>query len=200
MKRLLSPIIFAGVALVSGVASANHDAYWNNNGLLLEVSADPRDGRDLVQVDATRADSLELVALNDVVYLRELTLHLSDGRTISQHVGPVQPGAPVEVSLPQSCGAITSVELAYGNPAWRAYDRSDARLQIIPHRAYSAPTAYRAPIVYEPPANPQPAYPPTPASIQGYPSYRAPVYQVRPRVALQPRARTTWTIRGSFRF
>jgi hypothetical protein len=191
MKRLLSPIIFAGVALASGVASANHDAYWSNNGLLLEVSADPRDGRDIVQVDPTSADSLELVALNDVVNLRELTLHMSDGRTISQHVGPVQPGAPVEVALPGSCGAITSVELGYGNPARRRSDRTDARLQIIPHRTY------REPVTVVPQPTPAPAYP---SSIGGYPSYRAPVYAVRPQVALRPRARNTWTIRGSFRF
>jgi hypothetical protein len=194
-RRLLVPILFAGVAAASGVANANPQ-YWRENGLLLEVSADPRDGRDLVQVDATRADSLELVALNDTVRLRGLTLHLSDGRAIAQRVGPVRPGQPVLVDLPQSCGAITSVELDYGDPALRRYDRSPARLQIIPRvtqrpevsRYSSYPTA--------------PSYPYAPV-YQGAPAYQTtPAYQVQPtRYTQRPRrARSSWTIQANFRF
>jgi hypothetical protein len=187
MKRgLLVPILFAGVALASGVANANPQ-YWRENRLLLEVSADPRDGRDLVQVDATRADRLELVALNDAVRLRGLTLHLSDGRSISQRVGTVRPGQPVLVDLPERCGAITSVELDYGDPALRRTDRSPARLQIIPRTAAQARySSY------------QPA-----RSTTYAPSYRTtPTYRVQPtRTTLRPRhARSSWTIQGSFRF
>jgi hypothetical protein len=174
-RRLLVPILFAGVALASGVANANPQ-YWRENGLLLEVSADPRDGRDLVQVDATRADRLELVALNDTVRLQGLTLHLSDGRAISQRVGAVRPGHPVLVDLPERCGAITSVELDYGDPALRRTDRTTARLQIIPRMT---------------------------AQARYVPSYRTtPSYQVQPtRTTMRPRrARSSWTIQGSFRF
>ena len=196
-RRLLVPILFAGVALASGVASAN-PRYWRDNGLLLEVSADPRDGRDLVQVDATRADSLELVALNDTVRLRGLTLHLSDGRALTQRIGLVQPGQPVHVDLPASCGAITSVALDYGDPALRRYDRTTARLQIIPrttrhayeprYPSYSSTPSYAYAPVYQ--------HAPTPA-YQTVPTYtvQPPRYTPRPR-----RARTSWTIQGSFRF
>lgn len=196
-RRLLVPILFAGVALGSGVASANPQ-YWRANGLLLEVSADPRDGRDLVQVDATRADSLELVALNDTVRLRGLTLRLSDGRAITQRIGAVRPGQPVNVDLPASCGAITSVELDYGDPALRRYDRTTARLQIIPrmtrhsyepqYPSYSSTPSYSRAPVYQ--GAPMPAY-------QTVPSYTVQPsrYTQRPR-----RARSSWTIQGSFRF
>lgn len=197
-RRLLVPILFAGVALGSGVASANPQ-YWRDNGLLLEVSADPRDGHDLVQVDATRADSLQLVALNDTVRLRGLTLHLADGRAIAQRVGAVQPGQPVHVDLPARYGAITSVELDYGDPALRRYDRTSARLQIIPRMTresyeppydpgYSSTPSYSHPPLYQ--------YPPMP-SYQRVPSYtvQPPRYTQRPRSA-----RSSWTIQGSFRF
>jgi hypothetical protein len=194
-RRLLVPILFAGVALASGVASANPQ-YWRDNGLLLEVSADPRDGRDFVQVDATRADSLELVALNDTVRLRGMTLHLSDGRAISQRIGAVRPGQPVLVDLPESCGAITSVELDYGDPALRRTDRSPARLQIIPRSTPRQPHyssyATRPSYSYAPSYQTAPSYSYTPASS----------YTVQPvRTVQRPRrARSTWTIQGSFRF
>lgn len=202
-RRLFVPIVFAGLALASGVASANPQ-YWRDNGLLLEVSADPRDGRDFVAVDATRADSLELIALNDTVTLRGITLRFSDGRAMSQRLGAVQPGQPVLVDLPPNCGAITGVELDYGNPAYRRYDRTPARLQIVPHRtrhdysqhpgyaghtgypAYSGHTGYTQPVY----TAPQPVYRPARA------------YTVQPRRHVRPRRviESGWTIQGSFRF
>jgi hypothetical protein len=200
MKRhLLVPIVFAGVALASGVASANPQ-YWRQSGLLLEVSADPRDGTDFVQVDPTRADSLEIRALNDNVRLRGLTLHLSDGRAISQRIGLVQPGQPVLVDLPQSCGAITSVELDYGDPARRRFDRTPARLQIIPRGTQHAYEP-RYPSTFTPSYSYTPSYPSQP--VYQTPGYRpSSSYTVQPRyTTVQPRrARTSWTIQGSFRF
>jgi hypothetical protein len=189
MKRhLVVPIVIAGAALASGVASAN-PTYWRQHGLLLEVSADPRDGRDVVRVDATRADSLELVALNDVVRLRSMTLHLSDGRAISQRLDNVRPGQPLLVDLPESCGAITAVELDYGNPAARRFDRTPARLQIIPH---TTRTTYEQPRYG--------SYTTSPA-YTSRPVYRtAPSYTVQPRIQPRQRVRSAWTIQGSFRF
>lgn len=193
-RRLFVPIVFAGVALASGVASANPQ-YWRDNGLLLEVSADPRDGRDFVAVDATRADRLELIALNDTVTLRGITLRFADGRAISQRLGAVHPGQPVLVDLPPRSGAITGVELDYGNPAHRRYDRTPARLQIVPHgtrhhASYASHLdhhAYTDHHVYTPP---QPVYRPAPA------------YTVQPRRHVRPRRvmQNGWTIQGSFRF
>jgi hypothetical protein len=143
-RRLFVPLIVAGVAAASGVASANPQ-YWRANGLMLEVSADPRDGHDFVQVDATRADQLQLVALDDTVTLRRMTLHFADGRSISRPMRFVQPGQPLLVELPENCEPITSVELDYGDPALRRYDRSPARLQIIPRTNAVRRTAYMSP-------------------------------------------------------
>ncbi len=187
MKRhLVIPLVIAGAALASGVASAN-PTYWRQNGLLLEVSADPRDGTDFVRVDATRADSLELVALNDVVRLRGLTLHLSDGRAISQRLGNVRPGQPMLVDLPESCGAITAVELDYGDPATRRFDRTPARLQIIPRVTRSTVRPRYSGYTTSPAYTTRPVY------------QTAPSYTVQPRT--QPRrVRAGWTIRGSFHF
>lgn len=187
-RRLVIPLVIAGAALASGVASAN-PTYWRQNGLLLEVSADPRDGTDFVRVDATRADSLELVALNDVVRLRGLTLHLSDGRAISQRLRNVRPGQPLLVDLPESCGAITAVELDYGDPATRRFDRTSARLQIIPRTSRAT---------YEQPR--YSSYTTSPAYATRPVYQTAPSYTVQPRYQPQQRVRAGWTIRGSFHF
>jgi hypothetical protein len=187
-RRLLLSLVAAGMALGTGVASANAD-YWRANGLLLEVSADPRDGNDLVQVNPQRADRLELVALNARVDLRGLVVRFSDGRTFHTHVNGVVPGRPISVELPENCGVISSVELAYIRPELRQYDRTPARLQIIPrldrgHHAYAPQDHYHA----QPPTY-QPSYTP------------APQYTYRPRVR-DHRTTTGFTgyIQGSFRF
>lgn len=188
-RRLFVPIVFAGVALASGVASANPQ-YWRENGLLLEVSADPRDGRDFVQVDATRANQLELIALNDTVALRGITLRFADGRAMQHRMGAIQPGQPVTVDLPHNGGAITGVELDYGNPANRRYDRTPARLQIVPRmtRSFDRGSSYYSQY------HAQPSYQPAYAVQQ--PRIRDHRYKVRPRARVQ----TGWTIQGSFRF
>src|SRR5689334_6787720 len=125
-RRLLVPtIITAGMALASGVASAN-PTYWRQNGLLLEVSADPRDGTDFVQTNPTRAGQLELVALNDNVRLRGMTVHFSDGRTFSSPMNTIRVGDRVMVDLPANCGLIERVDLDYGR---QIVDRTPARLQ-----------------------------------------------------------------------
>jgi hypothetical protein len=195
-RRLLVPFVVAGVAVASGVASANPQ-YWRANGLLLEVSADPRDGRDLVRVDPTRADSLELIALNDTVTLRGMTLHFADGRVMSQRMRLLHPGQRVLVDLPPTRAPIVTVELDYGDPAYRRYDRTPARLQIIP-RMTRGDHGYGYGYGY--------GYRPQPGLAQGYtrhdqrwthgryqhvtPSYQAPAqhgyYQSSPRYRVQP--------------
>lgn len=130
-RRLFVPLLLAGMAAASGVASANTD-YWRNNGLILEVSADPRDGMDHVRIDPMRASQVELIALNDVVSLHGITLHFSDGRAMSRPLSFVRPGQPVLVDLPHRCEPITSIDLDYGDPGMRYDDRTRARLQIVP--------------------------------------------------------------------
>lgn len=191
-RRLLIPLITAGVAAASGVASANPQ-YWRDNGLLLEVSADPRDGSDHVQTNLTRAGSLELVALNDTVRLRGMTVHFTDGRSFSTHLRSVRPGHPVNVDLPANCGAIASVDLDYGR---QIVDRTPARLQIIPRADRVARPSWR---------DRQPTYSALPAYSYQQPAYTyqqptyystTPSYTVRPA----PRARVQGGVQAHFSF
>jgi hypothetical protein len=189
-RRLLVSIITAGVAAASGVASANTSAhtlqYYRDAGLLLEVSADPRDGTDFVQTNPTRAGKLELVAVNDAVRLRGMTVHFSDGRSFTAPMNTIRVGERVMVDLPENCGAIQSVSLDYGR---QIVDRTPARLQIIPHedqRIYARDQRQWN----QRPRYQQPAY-----SYQQ--PYQQPSYVVRPA----PR-QTGWSgsIQGSFHF
>jgi len=199
-RRLLMSLVAAGIAVgTAGVASAN-PTYWRDNGLLLEVSADPRDGNDVVQVNPQRADRLELVALNARVDLRGIVVRFADGRSFHTHVSGVTPGQPMNVDLPANCGTITSVELAYIRPELRQHDRTAARLQIVPRMTRGYGYAYHADhdhvgSVYQP----APTYTRAPTYTYQAPVtvHQAPRYQYRPR-----RTTTTWSgsIQGSFRF
>ncbi|HEX5062560.1 MAG TPA: hypothetical protein VFV99_24475 [Kofleriaceae bacterium] len=193
-RRLLVPIVTAGMALASGVASAQTNAhtleYFRNYGLLLEVSADPRDGSDFVQTNPTRAGKLELVALNDSVRLRGMTVQFSDGRTFSQPLRTIGVGERVMVDLPANCGLIQSVRLDYGR---QIVDRTPARLQIIPHdeQRFTQPTYPRNDrwSRYQQPSH---------RTYSSRPTYQQPSYVVRP--APQPSWSALGTIQGSFRF
>jgi hypothetical protein len=190
-RRLFVPIVFAGIAAASGIASANTDAhtlsYFRQYGLLLEVSADPRDGSDYVTTNPTHATRLELVALKAPVRLRGLTVQFADGRQFSQRVDTILPGQRVMVQLPQNRGVIQAVQLDYGR---QIVDRTPARLQIIPHAdrpAYARPMPRRDYRRY-------PRY--ERSTYDQYPSY----YQTQPSYTVQPRAGWSGSIEGSFRF
>ncbi len=186
-RRLIIPLVTAGVAAASGVASANPQ-YWRDNGLLLEVSADPRDGSDHVQTNRTRAGSLELVALNDTVRARGMTVHFSDGRSFTTSLRSIRPGERQTVDLPANCGAITSVDLDYGR---QVVDRTTARLQIIPRADRVARPSWRdrsEQYSYQP-AYTQPAY-----------SYQQPAYTYQPAVRPAPQARVSGRIQAHFSF
>jgi hypothetical protein len=190
-RRLLIPLITAGAALTSGVASANTSQhtlqYFRDYGLLLEVSADPRDGSDFVQTNPTHADSLDLVALNDAVRLRGMTVRFSDGRSFSQPMRTIMPGEHVTVQLPANCGVIQNVELDYGR---QIVDRTPARLQIFPR--VNAPTY----------AQPAPVYQ---RDHRRWDNDNVGYYQPQPqpRYVVRPaQTNTGWSgyIQGSFRF
>lgn len=196
-RRLIVSLITAGVAAASGVASANA-SYWRDNGLLLEVSADPRDGTDFVQTNPTHATSLELVALNDNVRLRGMTVHFSDGRTFSRQMQTIRPGERVRVDLPANCGVIQSVDLDYGR---QIVDRTPARLQIIPkneQRRY----AYSQPQVMGGWSSPEHSYPQYQQPVYQQPVYQQPVYQPARTTTyvVRPRATVSGSIQGYFRF
>jgi hypothetical protein len=134
-RRLLLPLI-AGIAMISGVASANPD-YWRREGLLLEVSADPRDGTDYVRVNPQHARRLAMVALHDIVDLRGMVIHYADGRAFQpRYHGLIRPGQRVLLDLPPTRAPIVMVELDYGHPELRRRDRTPARLRIYPADGY----------------------------------------------------------------
>ena len=206
-RRLLIPLIAAGAALGTGVASANAN-YWAKEGLLLEVSADPRDGSDLVQTNPVHAQSLELVALNDNVRLRGMTVRFADGRTFSQPMRTIRAGEHVRVDLPANCGLIQHVQLDYGQ---QLVDRTPARLQIIPRQDRVHVATPSRPVIrdhrrwktYAAPsyAAPQPTY----VAPQPSYSYQPSSYHYQsttPSYVVTPAPRTGWsaTIQGSFRF
>jgi len=60
-RRLIVSLITAGVAAASGVASANAN-YWRDNGLLIEVPDDARDGTDFLRHNATHATIRDAVS------------------------------------------------------------------------------------------------------------------------------------------
>jgi hypothetical protein len=191
-RRLIVPIVFAGVALASGVASAN-PTYWRQNGLLLEVSADPRDGTDFVRTNPTHATRLELVALNDTVRLRGVTVRFAGGRTFTHEMRNIRPGERVMVQLPANCGTIQGVDLDYGR---QLVDRTPARLQIIPHMdqpMYSRPIYqrdHRRYSQYDRYQSTRPSY------YSSQPSY----YATQPSYTVQPSVTWSGSVQGSFRF
>jgi hypothetical protein len=204
-RRLLIPLITAAAALGSGVASANA-TYWAQNGLLLEVSADPRDGSDFVQTNPVHAQSLELVALNDNVRLRGMTIRFADGRTFSQQMRTIRAGEHVRVDLPENCGTIQGVQLDYGQ---QIVDRTPARLQIIPREDRQIAALPSRPVIRD---HRWSRYDERPTYVAPQPTYVAPqptysyqpstYYQTRP-VYVAPRpANTGWSgyIQGSFSF
>lgn len=163
--------------------------------MLLEVSADPRDGTDFVQTNPINATSLELVAVNDNVRLRGMTIHFTDGRTFSRDMHTIRAGERVRVELPENSGTIQSVNLDYGR---QVVDRTTARLQIIPRnetrfaRRHIEPSYYAAPPTVYPP---QPVYQPRPVY------HPRPVYTPRPATyVVRPQSGWSASIQGTFRF
>ncbi|HUS27957.1 MAG TPA: hypothetical protein VMZ53_05595 [Kofleriaceae bacterium] len=218
-RRLLISLIAAGAALGSGVASANA-SYWAQEGLLLEVSADPRDGSDFVQTNPVHAQSLELVALNDNVRLRGMTVRFTDGRTFSQDMRTIRAGEHVRIDLPENCGTIQGVQLDYGQ---QLVDRTTARLQIIPREDRQIAALPSRPVIRDHRWSrheyryiaPQPAYvAPQPTYVAPQPtySYQQPTYTYQPSsyhttptyVVPAPRPQSSigisGYIQGSFRF
>lgn len=66
--------------------------------------------------------------------LHSITLRFADGTAMTRRMRYIEPGQVVMLDLPEHCAAVVGVELDYGHPAYRRYDRTPARLQIIPHR------------------------------------------------------------------
>lgn len=99
---------------------------------LAEVSADPRDGADVLGLDRTgRVDRLELRATGDDVRLERVSVRMRDGRVVTEYVrGWLPVGDVLAIDLPPGARGIASIVLDYGERDRRRYDRTDARLEI----------------------------------------------------------------------
>jgi hypothetical protein len=130
MKRHLVIPLIAGAALASGLASADVVDH-SRRRMILEVSADPRDGMDTVRLDNVRTDKLELLARNSRVDLHGVIIQFTNGRVMRLDQRRIlRPGELVHIDVPDH-RAIAAISFDYGRPEWRRRDRTDARLQVF---------------------------------------------------------------------
>jgi len=152
--RTISWLTTIALALAPGLASADHqntyypqyarpelEPRYQQQNKLAEVSADPRDGSDRIQLPPGEFAYLELRARDAPVMLRDFIVRFADGRTIrTGSRGTIIPGQGRVVNLPQTGAPIVEVIAEYGAPryghygAYRRtgwYDRTPARLEIF---------------------------------------------------------------------
>lgn len=101
-----------------------------------EVSADPRDGADFVDLQELfgtghgRFTELRLRAREAPVRLRGIRIELADGRTVNRRLLRVlAPGESLAIALPPSRG-IEHLVIDYGDREDRPTDRTPARLEL----------------------------------------------------------------------
>jgi hypothetical protein len=157
--RTLTWLTTIALALAPGLASADHqNTYYpqyarpelapryQQQNKLAEVSADPRDGSDRIQLPPGQFAYLELRAREAPIVLRDFIVRFADGRMIrTGSRGTIVPGQGRVVNLPQTGAPIVEVIAEYGQPygAYGAYgsygayrhaawnDRTPARLEIF---------------------------------------------------------------------
>ena len=129
--RTIKWLTTIALALAPGLASANPYRYQEQNKLA-EVSADPRDGGDRIQLPPGQFSYLELRARDAPVMLRDFIVRFADGRVIhTGSRGTIIPGQGRVVYLPQTSAPIVDVIADYGPPQYRRFDRTPARLEIF---------------------------------------------------------------------
>jgi hypothetical protein len=149
MRR--TTLIAAAIALaVPSLASAEPEyrydhSYNYNQGFrgererLTEVSADPRDGADFVQLPTRgRFAYLELRARADRVRLHSVQVQFVNGRFSNYTFNRVlMPGESQWIAIPRAGRflPINALIIDYGDPRTRWQDRTPARLEIYGVRA-----------------------------------------------------------------
>ncbi|MBX3156557.1 MAG: hypothetical protein KF773_11195 [Deltaproteobacteria bacterium] len=98
---------------------------------IAEVSADPRDGADRVDLElGRRTTAIELRARAAPVRLHSVRILTADGRSRVQRVERwLAPGESLTLDLPRSV-PLDALVLDYGDPATRPTDRTPARLEL----------------------------------------------------------------------
>ncbi len=128
----------AAVGAAPTLAHASHDL--SDPVRLAEVSADPRDGTDTIELRSLRGFThLELRARAARVDIHGLGLRLHDGRVEWLDVrARIAPGEQRTIELPAEARRAEALLVDYGDPALRRRDRTPARLEH-----YGAPLAER---------------------------------------------------------
>jgi len=153
--RTIKWLTTIALALSPGLASADHQSTYypqyarpelapryQQQNKLAEVSADPRDGSDRIQLPPGQFAYLELRAREAPIMLRDFIVRFADGRAIrTGSRGTIVPGQGRVVNLPQTGVPIVEVIAEYGSSpqyhqygAYRRagwYDRTPARLEIF---------------------------------------------------------------------
>jgi hypothetical protein len=125
---LAAAVAAAIPALSARTADANPYRYQPQNKLA-EVSADPRDGRDVIPLPAGDFEYLELRAQAAPIFLRDVAIEFADGRVMhTGSRGVVIPGQGREVDLPRNHAPIVAIVTDYGPQRW---NRTPARLEVF---------------------------------------------------------------------
>ncbi|HEU0030273.1 MAG TPA: hypothetical protein VFQ53_06570 [Kofleriaceae bacterium] len=126
-------LALAAALAVPGVAAAHTDPEVSRRDRLLEVSADPRDGADVVDLSGhARYTALELRAREATVRLRGVDVRFADGRVMHHPEYKVlAPGESHTIVLPPSAGRVVSLVIDYGDRDDRWSDRTAARLEVF---------------------------------------------------------------------
>ena len=130
-KLSLLALVAASAAFPAVASAARGDGratdHWTK---LAEVSADPRDGLDYVELNGPRVDRLVLRAREDEVTLHGVTIRFADGRVWRPRaVRFLAPGERLLIDLPAH-RRIDTIVLDYGERHLRRRDRTPARLEI----------------------------------------------------------------------
>jgi hypothetical protein len=120
----------AALAAAPAAAHARHDL--SDPVRLAEVSADPRDGTDTIELRSLRHFThLELRARAALVDIHGLGLRFHDGRVAWMDVrARIAPGERRTIELPREARRAEALLVDYGDPALRRRDRTPARLEL----------------------------------------------------------------------
>lgn len=115
---------------------------------LAEVSADPRDGIDTIELRDRSGlrgfTHLELRARTELVDIHGLGLRLPDGHVAWLNVREqIAPGELRRIELPYEARRAEAILVDYGAPAYRLRDRTQARLELYGTTRYDARGAAR---------------------------------------------------------
>lgn len=143
MRKTSIIALLAGALSIPSIASAD-DAYddsgrhggYGYRTPVAEVSADPRDGADLIDIHTrARFSRLELRAREAPVRLRGVQVRFDDGHKEDFWMHRVlAPGQSTFIELPRR-HVIDKILVDYGDSEHRRWDRTPARLEIFGYRA-----------------------------------------------------------------